>query len=103
MHDRDKLIQTTIATLLALVTTHTVYASSQHGSLAEKEKCYGIAKAGMNDCNTATHSCAGSAAKDRQKDAFIFLPKGTCEKIAGGTLKEASAKKTTKADQPKKS
>lgn len=55
---------------------------------AEKmEKCYGIAKAGMNDCQTATASCAGSATKDRQSDAFLLVPKGTCNKIVDGNLK----------------
>lgn len=51
------------------------------------EKCYGIAKKGMNDCQTKTASCAGSATTDNQKDAFLFLPKGDCEKIVGGSLK----------------
>ncbi len=52
------------------------------------EKCYGIVKAGKNDCQTATSACAGSAKKDGQKDAWIYLPKGTCEKIVGGSLKK---------------
>ena len=52
----------------------------------EMEKCYGIAKAGKNDCATATSSCAGTSTQDRQKDAYIAIPKGTCSKIAGGTL-----------------
>ncbi len=51
----------------------------------EMEKCYGIAAAGKNDCATATSSCAGSAKKDRQKDAFIYVPAGTCDKISGGS------------------
>lgn len=54
---------------------------------AEMEKCYGITKAGMNDCQTANSSCAGTAKMDHQKDAFVAVPKGTCDKIAGGTLK----------------
>ena len=52
---------------------------------AETEKCYGIAKAGQNDCQTATSSCAGTAKKDGQKDAWIAVPKGTCGKIVGGS------------------
>jgi uncharacterized membrane protein len=50
------------------------------------EKCYGVAKAGKNDCQTATSSCAGTSKKDHQVDAWITLPKGTCAKIAGGSL-----------------
>lgn len=55
-------------------------------SAADMEKCYGVAKAGKNDCQTATSSCAGTSTSDRQVDAFIAVPKGTCGKIAGGTL-----------------
>lgn len=55
----------------------------------KKEKCYGIVKAGQNDCATATSSCAGSSKKDAQKDAFISVPKGTCDKIVGGSLEPA--------------
>jgi uncharacterized membrane protein len=50
------------------------------------EKYYGIVKAGKNDCQTSTHACAGTAKKDGQKDAWIYLPKGSCEKIVGGSL-----------------
>lgn len=52
----------------------------------DMEKCYGVAEAGKNDCQTATTSCAGTATEDRQPDAWIYLPKGTCDKIAGGSL-----------------
>lgn len=51
------------------------------------EKCYGIAAAGKNDCQTATSSCAGTSKVDRQPDAFIMVPAGTCSKIAGGNAK----------------
>jgi len=51
------------------------------------EKCFGIAKAGMNDCagKGAPHACAGQASIDRDKVDFVFLPKGSCGKIAGGS------------------
>ncbi len=50
------------------------------------EKCYGIAKAGQNDCQTATSSCAGTAKKDNLPDAWKYVPAGTCLKMAGGSL-----------------
>jgi uncharacterized membrane protein len=55
----------------------------------DMEKCFGVAKAGKNDCasNKSAHSCAGQATKDRDPMDFVAVPKGTCEKIAGGTLK----------------
>ena len=60
-----------------------VPASAQ--SLAT-EKCYGVAKAGKNDCQTKHSSCAATSRKDAQADAWLSVPKGTCEKIVGGTL-----------------
>jgi uncharacterized membrane protein len=50
------------------------------------EKCYGVSKATTNDCQTATHSCAGTATADNQGDAWIYLPAGTCAKLTSGSL-----------------
>ncbi len=50
------------------------------------EKCYGIAKKGMNDCFFASNSCAGTVASDNVAGAWIYVPKGTCQKITGGSL-----------------
>ncbi|HNE16891.1 MAG TPA: DUF2282 domain-containing protein, partial [Rhodocyclaceae bacterium] len=58
----------------------------------DNEKCAGVVKAGKNDCATASSACAGTVSKDNQKDAWIYVPKGTCEKIAGGVV-VADAKK----------
>lgn len=52
----------------------------------DKEKCYGVAKAGHNDCATKSSSCAGTSKTDNQGDAFLALPKGLCGKLAGGSL-----------------
>lgn len=50
------------------------------------EKCYGVARAAQNDCFTPRNSCAGTSATDRQPDAWIYLPAGSCEKLLGGSL-----------------
>jgi uncharacterized membrane protein len=50
------------------------------------EKCYGIAAAGHNDCFFSGNSCAGTVATDREPAAWVYVPKGTCERIAGGSL-----------------
>ncbi|MGH6961806.1 MAG: BufA1 family periplasmic bufferin-type metallophore, partial [Dongiaceae bacterium] len=39
-----------------------------------------------NDCQTSTHSCAGTATKDGQGDAWIYVPAGACDKILAGSL-----------------
>jgi len=49
------------------------------------EKCYGIAASGKNDCQTKSHSCAGTATKDAQSDSWIYVPAGTCAKIVGSS------------------
>ena len=45
----------------------------------------------MNDCQTTSHSCAGTATKDGHGDSWIYVPAGTCEKINGGSLTAKSA------------
>jgi uncharacterized membrane protein len=52
----------------------------------EFEKCFGVAAGGQNDCQTATNSCAGSVAAGGQGDAWVFVPKGVCSKINGGSM-----------------
>ncbi len=52
----------------------------------EHEKCFGIARAGKNDCQTASSSCAGTSRRDKQGDAWIYVPKGTCDRVVDGSL-----------------
>ena len=57
----------------------------------EAEKCYGIARAGKNDCQTTNSSCAGTSKRDSQGDAWVYAPKGSCEKIVNGSLQPKKA------------
>lgn len=52
------------------------------------EKCAGIAKAGKNDCGSldGKHDCAGKATADDSPHEWVYVPAGTCEKIAGGSV-----------------
>lgn len=52
----------------------------------EAEKCYGVVKAGKNDCQTANTSCAGTSKRDNQGDAWVYMPKGSCDKLVGASL-----------------
>jgi len=54
------------------------------------EKCYGIARKEQNACFSTGLSCAGTAAEDNQTNAWLYLPKGTCQKIVGGSLEYES-------------
>ncbi|MFO1162705.1 MAG: DUF2282 domain-containing protein [Reyranellaceae bacterium] len=71
-----------IASALAAALVLPVAAQAQ----GNMEKCYGVAKAGKNDCQTAKSSCAGTSKTDAQADAWISVPKGTCDKLIGGKL-----------------
>jgi len=51
----------------------------------KSEKCFGIAKMGKNDCQTAASSCAGTSKKDAQGDAWVYVAAGTCNKIVGAS------------------
>jgi uncharacterized membrane protein len=62
-------------------------AAAQGTGAAAQEKCYGIAKAGKNDCGTSSHSCATKAAKDNEPAEWKYVAKGTCEKAGGKVAK----------------
>ena len=88
MDPRNKLLHTAVAGLVALGLAQ----SAQAQDSKDREKCYGIAKAGQNDCGTATHTCAGQAKKDNQPDEWKYVAKGTCEKLGGTTRPPRPAK-----------
>lgn len=50
-------------------------------------RCYGVNAVGKNDCAAGAHSCAGQSTRARDHEAFVLLPQGDCQKIAGGSLK----------------
>ena len=53
---------------------------------ADKEKCYGVALKGKNDCKAgAGTTCAGTSKVDFQGNAWSLVPKGSCEKMASKT------------------
>ncbi len=83
MKASDRIMRSAVATLLALGVAGGAAVAADK---ADQEKCAGVAKAGKNDCGTSKGSCAGTARADRDDEAWIFVPKGTCEKIAGGKV-----------------
>ena len=68
-------------------------ANAADDKAAGKEKCYGIAKAGSNDCAnlSGTHSCAGQSKNALAADEWNYVAKGSCAKIGGKSLDEAKA------------
>jgi uncharacterized membrane protein len=78
------LIRSAIASVLALG----AISAAQAGPVApdaSKDKCYGVAKAGANDCASASgsHACAGMANKDKDPGDWKYVEKGTCDKMGG--------------------
>jgi len=74
------------------------HAAKEMGKDTGKEKCYGIAKAGQNDCAnlSGTHSCAGQNKTDNGADEWKYVAKGTCKDMKGMTAEEAKAKSAKK-------
>jgi uncharacterized membrane protein len=79
-NSRRKLLRAALAGVVAVAL---MCAATAEDAGAGKEKCYGIAKKGQNDCGTATHTCAGLAKRDNAPDEWKYVPKGTCEQAGG--------------------
>lgn len=82
MSNKSPLIATAISGLMILGAS----GVASQAMAADMEKCFGVAKAGKNDCQTANSSCAGTSKTDGQADAWLFVPSGTCEKLTSGNL-----------------
>ena len=70
-----------VAILMAMIAS-----GAQADNKPEVEKCYGVAKAEKNDCaaKDGSHSCAHLAKRDNDPATWVYVPKGLCEKLAGG-------------------
>lgn len=79
-----------VGTVNAAEQTTTQQSSQMMGDIKGMEKCYGIAKAGMNDCSAVGNGCAGESKINNDKTTWIMVPEGTCKKIVGSSLKPAS-------------
>jgi uncharacterized membrane protein len=87
--------QVIVASALAVAFSMPFAAGAQGGPAPkpkfEAEKCFGVAKAGKNDCQTANSSCAGTSKRDAQGDAWIYMPKGACERLVNGSTQPKKA------------
>jgi uncharacterized membrane protein len=79
MQSKRALITAAVLAVGAIALSSTAVAGE-----VEKEKCYGVAKAGKNDCAANGHACSGQAKKDGDAGEWISLPKGTCERLLNG-------------------
>ncbi len=107
MSTKTLMTAAALAGILSLATA-TAMAEEAHdhakatADTPETEKCYGVAKSGKNDCGTNAHACAGHAdAADGDKNEWLLLPAGLCEKLVNGSLMPPAAE-SPKADTPAK-
>ena len=87
--DSKSALLATAALIAALAMPFAAHAAPAPVPQFTVEKCYGIAAAAENDCQTATHSCAGESKQARDKESWIYVPAGTCAKIDGASLKKS--------------
>jgi len=85
------LVSSALAAALALGLVGQAAAAQDK---AAKEKCYGIARAGQNDCAnlSGSHSCAGQTKTDKMTDDWKYVAKGSCKAEGGLSAEEAKAK-----------
>jgi uncharacterized membrane protein len=89
MDNSKRLVLAALGTALSLGLMAPVAAQDK-----AKEKCFGISKAGQNDCAnlSGTHSCAGQSTTDNAPDEWKYVPKGQCKVMKGLSPEEAKAK-----------
>jgi uncharacterized membrane protein len=90
-----------LASVIAMGALSTAHAADP---TKEKEKCYGVAKAGTNDCAnlSGTHSCAGQSKNAMAVEDFNYVAKGSCAKMGGKNEDEAKAAIAAMAPAPMK-
>jgi uncharacterized membrane protein len=82
MNMKNVALAAAVGSLLSMSAATTALAGEQ---AADKEKCYGVAMAGKNDCAANGHSCAGHSKVDKDPSEWKYVPKGECEKMGGTT------------------
>ena len=95
---KQKLIHAAIVTAITVGMGLTAIQATAATNGKAMEKCYGVAKAGQNDCGTATHACSGQAKVNNDPNEWKLVPTGTCKKMHGsltpGSETNTAAKKT---------
>ena len=86
--DQRLVVSSALASVLAMG----LFSAAAAADAPAKEKCYGVAKPGQNDCAnlSGSHTCAGRAKADKGVDEWVYVKAGTCKKIGGLTFDEAT-------------
>ncbi len=82
---KDALITSAIGSLLAVGAFTLANQGVAQDAEQEQERCYGVVKAGANDCAGPGHTCQGQASEDGSPQEYILVPVGTCERLVNGS------------------
>ena len=93
MEQKTKKIVNVAMTVLLGAGTIGMTTHAMAKSKCPVEKCYGIVKKAKNECGTPKHACAGQATRNNNPNEWIYVMKGTCNMITGGSLKPPVAQK----------
>jgi uncharacterized membrane protein len=88
MDFKNVTIAAAIGSLLAVGAA----SADEHAGKDDKVKCYGVTKAGKNDCATASHGCAGASKQDNDPAEWQYMPQAECEKAGGKVGSDQQAK-----------
>jgi uncharacterized membrane protein len=89
------IIKAAVMTLASASLSLSLVANAQSNNHPNMEKCYGIVKAGKNDCGSVGgNPCAGQSKVNNDPNEWIFVPKGTCDKIVGGSTSPPANQKS---------
>lgn len=84
MNASKTCLSTVVGAALAVMASG--FAPASFAAHEGEEQCAGVIKAGKNDCATSRNQCHGHVASDATPEAWIYLPKGTCDRLAGAHL-----------------
>ena len=93
MNQRQRIASALASAFTLGLIGHAAAADDMSKDKAAKEKCFGIVKAGANDCAnlSGTHSCAGQSKADMGPDEWKYVAKGTCKDMKGMSAEEVKA------------
>jgi uncharacterized membrane protein len=94
MNQRAVLLSALAGVIASGLLVSTAVSAAEPATGKSKEKCYGVVKAGQNDCAnlSGSHSCAGQSTVDSAVDEWKFVAKGTCQQLGGKLAAEVKIK-----------
>jgi len=84
MIKNDHMLRLAVSSLIAFGAL--TVGESAFADAPAMEQCAGVVKAGANDCATSTNACHSHVTTDSNPEAWVYLPKGTCERLSGAHL-----------------